>query len=169
MIEILLQAEGALSVGLLDRAEDLYRQVAESDPRNAIAVVGLARVALERGDEPGALDLARRALAIDTENAAAQRLATRLEEVLALRGSEARVETHERAGLPLAVPPSEAVPTPPAKPGAQSAIEPPVEPEPSVATGQPTPTGPASETGAQPPVVEQPPRRSLVDRLLRRG
>lgn len=139
MIEILLQAEGALTVGLLDRAEDLYRQVAESDPRNAIAVVGLARVALERGDESRALALARRALAIDAENAAAQRLAQRLEEVLAFRGSEAAVATDGSGGPPSAVPPSQAVRTPPA------------------------------ETGAQPPVVEQPPRRSLVDRLLRRG
>lgn len=86
MIELLLQAEGALSVGLLDRAETLYRQVASADPRNSIAVVGLARVALERSDEVGALTLARRALAIDPENNAAQRMVQRLEEVLRHRG-----------------------------------------------------------------------------------
>lgn len=89
MIEILLQAEGALSLGLLDRAEILYRQVAIADPRNSIAVVGLARVALERGDEAGALAQARRALTIDAENAAARRMVQRLQEVLAYRGAQA--------------------------------------------------------------------------------
>lgn len=86
MIELLLQAEGALSVGLLDRAETLYRQVASADPRNSIAVVGLARVTLERSDEVGALTLARRALTIDPENSAAQRMVQRLEEILRHRG-----------------------------------------------------------------------------------
>ena len=86
MIELLLQAERALSVGLLDRAEALYRQVAEADPRNSIAVVGLARVALERGGETEALGLARQALKIDPDNAAAQRMVQRLEEVIRYRG-----------------------------------------------------------------------------------
>lgn len=86
MIELLLEAERALAMGRADRAEQLYRQVAASDPRNSIAVVGLARVALERADDAGALTLARRALAIDGENAAAQRLVQRLEEVLRTRG-----------------------------------------------------------------------------------
>jgi hypothetical protein len=86
MIEILLQAERALSVGLIDQAERLYRQAAASDPRNSIAVVGLARVTLERDDALGAYLLARRALGIDPENEAARRLAVRLEEVLRTRG-----------------------------------------------------------------------------------
>ncbi len=85
MIELLLQAERALSVGLLDRAETLYRQVARADPRNSIAVVGLARVTLDRGDDEGALELARRALSIDPENVAAQRMVARLEEVIDYR------------------------------------------------------------------------------------
>ena len=89
MIELLLQAERALSVGLLDRAETLYRQVATADPRNSIAVVGLARVTLDRGDEVGALALARRALTIDPENVAAQRMVARLEEVLDYRADSA--------------------------------------------------------------------------------
>jgi thioredoxin-like negative regulator of GroEL len=86
VIEHLLEAERALSFGRIDRAEEIYKQVAESDPRNSIAVVGLARVALERADDLGAYLLARRALTIDPENDAARRLAQRLEEVLATRG-----------------------------------------------------------------------------------
>ena len=66
----------------------LYRQVADADPRNSIAVVGLARVTLERGDEAGALELARQALAIDPENAAAGRMVERLDEVIRYRGGE---------------------------------------------------------------------------------
>jgi outer membrane biosynthesis protein TonB len=86
VIELLLEAERALSMALIDRADRLYQQAVDADPRNSIAVVGLARVALERGDEPGAWRLAQRALAIDPENVAAQRLSARLEEVYAYRG-----------------------------------------------------------------------------------
>jgi tetratricopeptide (TPR) repeat protein len=89
MIELLLAAERMLSVGLLDQAERLFTQVVEADPRNSIAVVGLARVALERDDEAGAIALARRALEIDPENAAAQRMIERLEEVIATREATA--------------------------------------------------------------------------------
>ena len=125
MIEVLLQAESALSLGLLDQAEILYRQVVIADPRNSIAVVGLARVALERGDEPGALAQARRALAIDAENAAAQRMVQRLEEVLAYRGQAAAssvppqpVERPSAAVLPQAEPPADLPPadSPPDEP-----------------------------------------------------
>ncbi len=123
MIELLLQAEGALSLGLLDRAETLYRQVAGADPRNSIAVVGLARVALERGDEPGALAQARQALAIDGENVAAQRLAQRLEEVLAYRGVAPRAE-------PETAPAPEDQPTPAPEHQPAPAPEPPAIAEP---------------------------------------
>jgi hypothetical protein len=85
VIEILLEAERALSVGLTDRAEQLYRQAIDNDPRNSIAVVGLARVALDRADDGAALDLARRALGIDPDNDAARRMVARLEEVRAFR------------------------------------------------------------------------------------
>ena len=86
MIEPLLEAERAMSFGLLDQAERLYRQVAEHDPGNSIAVVGLARVTLERGDERTAYVLARRALTIDPDNPAAQHLVMRLGEVFKGRG-----------------------------------------------------------------------------------
>lgn len=138
MIELLLQAEGALSVGLLDRAETLYRQVANADPRNAIAIVGLSRVALERGQQAASLELARRALDIDHENVAAQRMVQRLEEVLAFQGVDVT-----RAGAPL---------------GGQIG-----RPAPEGATEQPVPgqvSRPAPEGATD--------RRSLVDRFLRR-
>jgi Tfp pilus assembly protein PilF len=86
VIEVLLQAERELAAGLVDQAERLYRQTIAADPRNSIAYVGLARVALERADDAGALRLAWRALSIDPQNAAAIRLAARLEEVLTTRG-----------------------------------------------------------------------------------
>ena len=100
MIELLLQAEGALSVGLLDRAETLYRQVATADPRNAIAIVGLSRVALERGHQEESLELARHGLAIDPENVAAQRMVQRLEEVLTFRGVDVRADPASQLGRP---------------------------------------------------------------------
>jgi len=81
MIELLLVAERLLADGDIDRAEHLFEQVAEADPRNAIAVVGLAQVAQARGDAAGAIRLATRALEIDPEEAAAQRLVAELEEV----------------------------------------------------------------------------------------
>jgi tetratricopeptide (TPR) repeat protein len=85
MIERLLEAERALSVGLLDQAERLYQQAWDADPHNSIAVVGLARVALERGDEPAAQALGRRALEIDPDNQAARRMVDRLVEVATTR------------------------------------------------------------------------------------
>ena len=122
MIELLLEAERAISFGQLDRAEQLYRQVADADPRNSIAVVGLARVALDRRDDLGAYLLARRALAIDPENDAARRLAVRLEEILATRGD------------PVADPlPTEPMP--------EIAPPPPDEPEPEPAPVAPSPPG----------------------------
>jgi hypothetical protein len=86
VIELLLQAERTLNMGLLDAAERMYRQAAEADPQNAIAVVGLARVALEHGDDRGTWALAVQALGLDPENAAAIRLEARMAEILQTRG-----------------------------------------------------------------------------------
>ena len=86
MIEVLIEAERALTHGLVDQAERLYRQVADNDPKSSIAVMGLARVALERGDDQTAYVHGRAALVIDPENPAAQHLVMRLTEVMAGRG-----------------------------------------------------------------------------------
>lgn len=110
MIELLLEAERAMSFGRLDRAEEIYEQVATSDPKNSIAVVGMARVRLERGDDLGAYLLARRALGIDPENEAARRLAVRLEEVLATRGEPVTDPLPPQAAAP---PPSPEAPVAP--------------------------------------------------------
>ena len=147
MIELLLQAERALAVGLVDQAERLYRQAADADPRNSIAVVGLARVALERADDATAYRLARQALGIDPENVAAARLAERIEEVYAHRGlpvpdTDEPVEASGAAG-----PADEVAPT---------AESPSVE-----ASSMPA-------TPGLPPAAVAPGRRSVVDRLLRR-
>ena len=148
MIELLLQAERAMSVGLTDRAEALYRQVSEADPQNSIAVVGLARVALERGDEPGALALARRALGIDPENAAAARMTERLEEVLRYRGADAAPPVVPSATV---AEPGQAVVPSAVDPG----VEPAIRPVPTIATGSAGATliqpAPMEATTALPP------------------
>jgi tetratricopeptide (TPR) repeat protein len=163
VIELLLQAERALSVGLLDRAETLYRQVAAADPRNSIAVVGLARVAIERGNELEALELGRRALDIDPENSAAQRLVQRLEEVRAYRGEPiVAVSTSPTPGnMPAPAPETPQAPAPAPSPEAAPETPPAPEPEPE------RPPAPAPSPVAAP---ESPPRaRSRLDRLLRRN
>ena len=114
MIELMLEAERALAVGLLDKAERHYSTVAANDPRNAIAIVGLARVALERGDQLATYLYARKALAIDPENPAASHLARRMAEQLAMRGEEIPAEVPSspaRAAEPAPAPaPDEARP-----------------------------------------------------------
>jgi tetratricopeptide (TPR) repeat protein len=136
MIERLLEADRLLALGLTDQAERIYRQAVETDPRNAIAVVGLARVASERGDDRTALEFARKALAIDPENPAAVRLTARLAEIVA---------TREEAAAAAAV----AAPAPGAAPA----------PPPGTAAGRSTGAGPAPR-----PIHRK--RRGLIGRLL---
>jgi thioredoxin-like negative regulator of GroEL len=79
MIERLLAAEAALSREELDHAQRLFDQVVEADPRNAMAVVGLARVLARRGDTDAARELLAHALEIDPDEAAAGRLLRELD------------------------------------------------------------------------------------------
>lgn len=83
MIERLLAADAALERGELDAAERLFGQVAEADPRNAIAAVGMGRVAAGRDDADGARTWFVRALEIDPDEAAARRLLAALDREIA--------------------------------------------------------------------------------------
>lgn len=95
----MLEAERAMAVGLLDQAERYYAQVAAADPKNSIAVVGLARVALERGDQRGAYTFARRALAMDPDNPMASHLSQRMAEIMRGRGEALPDEAAGNAGV----------------------------------------------------------------------
>jgi hypothetical protein len=92
MNEALMEAERLLRYGMLDRAEAIYRRVADEDPTDAEAVLGLARVASERGDDKAAYRLAARAEGIDPRNDYARALRVRLRDILAAQG-------HDVAGL----------------------------------------------------------------------
>jgi Flp pilus assembly protein TadD len=103
MIELMLEAERAMGIGLIDNAERMYRQVVAIDPRNSIAVTGLARIALERGDQRAAYTFARQALALDPENPIASHLAMRMAEQMRNRGEPL---PDDPAAAPSAPPPS---------------------------------------------------------------
>jgi hypothetical protein len=150
MIELLLEAERAMTLGLVDQAEKLYKQVAAADPRSAIASVGLARVALERGDELGAYLQARTALKIDPDNPTAQHLVMRMAEVLARRGEPVPGAPAEPRGP---------APAPPVRP---STATPDVGPVPS---SKPAPIPPPATPPATRPTT-RPKRPGLVGRLF---
>ena len=160
MIEVLLQADRLLTLGMLDQAERLYEQVAQADPRNAIAVVGLARVAVERGRDEQAYVLARRALDVDPENVAAFRLAARLEEMLAGRGRPLP-EVPGPATVASLVPSPDPAPPPPT-PGRDTRTTPPPA---APATHAPAPATPASPPA---PPTPAPTRRRSKPGLLGR-
>jgi hypothetical protein len=178
VIEPLLQAERALDMGLIDQAERLYRGVADSDPRNSIAVVGLARVALERDDEAGALALARRATEIDPANPMAARLVARLEEVRAVRGEKtgrseaAAVGSGPPAGGSAAEVEPAAIGSGPAatglEPGAASGVEPGAARVEPPGTRSTAPLAGPADRPAVPRQKKRRRRRGLLDRLLRR-
>jgi tetratricopeptide (TPR) repeat protein len=145
VIEQLLRAENALALGLLDQAQKIYEQTLAHDPANAIALVGLSRVALERGDERESLRFARRAISIDPENGQAGRMVDRLEEVIRERGD----------AIPQDVP-STTTPMP-------APVTPPVVAPPAATL----PTAvPQSSSAAAP---ETAPRRGLLRRLTGRS
>jgi tetratricopeptide (TPR) repeat protein len=149
MIERLLEADRLLALGLHGQAERIYWQAAELDPRNTIAVVGLARVALEKGDDRTALEFGRKALEIDPESPSAQRLVARLEEVVAYRG-EAVPESREPMTVPPAAVELTPAPSPAAAELAAGAAPPavvgsmPASPPTATPTPTPTPTPPAT-------------------------
>jgi tetratricopeptide (TPR) repeat protein len=183
MIELLLKAENALSLGMLEQAERVYWQAIEHDPRNAIAIVGLSRVALERGDEWTALDFAARALVIDPDNATARRLIVRLTEVIQRRGDGPRGMPTIPTVQPLSgdaamdeamasvMPPQVHAPTRSGpEPGSQAAPAAPAEAPPGHAPGDDASAVPASAAPATPgdPPPGEAEKRRLLTRLFRR-
>jgi hypothetical protein len=129
MIELLLQAERALGTGAFDVAERLYWQAIDADSQNAIAIVGLAKVARLKGDDRTAIAFGRRALKVDSENAVAQRLVAELE-----------------AAHPEVRPSAAPEPTTPKAPAAQ----------PAAATTEPPPATPAAAEASTPPASDLP-------------
>ncbi|MFI5226205.1 MAG: hypothetical protein ACHQ3P_05970 [Candidatus Limnocylindrales bacterium] len=168
MIELMLQAERALSMGMVDRAEQLYWQAIETDSRNGIAIVGLAKIAIERGDDATALLFARKALEIDPDNGAAQRITKRLEEAASERGLPA-VPATAVADTPVAalladleIAEQSATEAPAAEAATESpAAEAPSEPakEPATERPEPEPAAEAAASAAAEPPPEAPIRK----------
>jgi tetratricopeptide (TPR) repeat protein len=141
VIELLLQAERALDAGLLDRADRIYWQAIERDPQNAIAVVGLARVAIERGDERTGYRFALKALEIDPEDLTARRLARRMAEVIEYRGEPLPAEPAEI--------PAEATAMAAEEEGGERPIGPEAAAGPWTAAGPGTAEGPEAAAGPE--------------------
>jgi hypothetical protein len=155
VIERLLAAERALDADQLEVAHRLFSQVAGADPRNAIALTGLAKVAVRRGDLATARLHVTHALAIDPEDAAAKALAPEL-------------------GVSVVAAPAAVAPTPDAA----------SDPNPALASAPPKPKpgpapsasrrGPARQTGSghsttpsTPASKSRKPKRGLLSRLWR--
>ena len=133
MIERLLAGDAALERGDLELASRLFTQVADADGRNAIAVVGLARISIARGDRDAARASLEHALQIDPDEAAAQRLLAEL----------ADEPTPEELVAPLPASPEPSVAPPghglPERPAAAPTAEPaPPVPEPAAPSARPS-------------------------------
>lgn len=174
---MLLQADRLLTVDMVDQADAIYRRVAEQDPRNAIAVVGMARCALARGEDQEAYRLAARALAIDPENDMARRMTTRMAEVLATRGEPLPEPPPTAVAIPSPAPTERAAATPAeTTPAATSAATTPAATSatpattPAVAsTARPPATGSTARPPATPSAHPRPAAsRSWLDRILGR-
>jgi tetratricopeptide (TPR) repeat protein len=96
-----IHADRLLTYGMLDQAESLYVELLELEPNNVEVAFGLARVALERGDERLAYERVQVAVKINPRFDDAVRLEQRLQEILAARQSNV---THQ---VPQGVRPSE--------------------------------------------------------------
>jgi len=124
VIEQLLQADRLLVVDQVEQAREMYARVAELDPNNAIAVVGLARCALADGNDGEAYTLAAKALRIDPENDMARRMEARLAEILETRGEPVERAGPSTSGLRGQSAPPAATPTPGPEPPSTSAAAP---------------------------------------------
>ena len=82
-----IQADRLLMYGLLDEAERMYADVLAAEPKNVEVAFGLARVALERGDEELAYERVNVAVAINPRFDDARRLSERLAEIIEARRS----------------------------------------------------------------------------------
>jgi hypothetical protein len=158
MIELLLQAERALGTGAFDVAERLYWQAIDADSQNAIAIVGLAKVARLKGDDRTAIAFGRRALKVDSENAVARRLVAELE---AAHPEEARPAAPAEAAAAAVVAETEPAPEPEAAADVATP-EPPTAAEPAASAAKPPadPAPPAvdlpADPGVRPPKGDRP-------------
>ncbi len=163
MIEQILLADRHLQVDQIDKARDIYQRVVDTDPGNAIAVVGLARCALADGDDQQAHELAARALEIDPENDMARRMEARLSEVMANRGEP--VERPAAAATPGPREMRPVVTEAPAPTPSAAEPGPTAQAGPSVSS---SPTAPKAPSKPPPAAKESPVRKSFFDRLMGR-
>ena len=86
--ERLMAADRLLLYDLLDQAEAAYVAILADRPLTSEAAFGLARVALERGNQALAYQRVKQAVEINPRNDDAQRLYQRLTEILAANPDE---------------------------------------------------------------------------------